>query len=436
MILWKQVVGLVLLLIAAPLVALPPPAGSEPLDRIVALVEDDVVLKSELDRAVETVRRQFEGRGGQLPPPEILERQVLERLILGKLQVQRAQQGGIRISDTEVDQAVGRIAAQNGVGVIQLRDGIEAQGLSFADFRQSVREELMAQRLRDRIIGSRASVSESEVDLLLASNQMRTGEVRLGHILVAVPENATPDQLRIAEDKINGIKGLIDRGEMDFTAAAIRYSDAPQALEGGEIGWRRYDQLPEALAEAVAAMQVGEVSRPLRSMSGFHLLKVLETRAESNVVIEEYRARHIVIDVDELTSEEEARAEIDNLRRQIEGGADFASLARQFSDDATTAPLGGEMDWFQLYAYGTAYGEVIQKLADGELSQPLRTERGWHLIQRLASRQRDRTTEYVREQARDSIRQRKGEEAFERFLRQLRNESFVEIRLAEANASG
>ncbi len=407
-----------------------PFAHAQPLDRIVALVEDEVVLESELSQAYTNVRRQYAGRESQLPPEAVLKRQILDRLVLNRLQLQRAKNANIQVTDTEIDQTVGRVAASNNLSIPELRTRLASDGIDFAEFRRNIAEELTIQRLRDRLVASRVDVSETEVDLAMAQDRVKQGEVRLYSILVALPEQPDASAIETARKKAEGVRELVSKGEMEFTAAAIRYSDAPRALEtGGEIGWRRFDQIPAVFADAVAVLQPGEVSPPIRAQNGFHLLSVTDRRAVQNINVTEFNARHIVVDVTELVSEQEARTEIQRIREQIEGGADFAKLAREFSDETQSANLGGDMGWFDIDAYGTTYAETLSRLTDGELSMPVRTERGWHLIQRMGTREQDRTVEFVRNQTREAIRSRKLEEAYDAFLRQLRNESFIELKL-------
>ena len=404
-------------------------AQSTPVDSIVALVEDDVILRSELDTALGNIRRQYVGKEGQLPPDKVLEKQVLERLVIGKLQVLRAEETGVVVTDTEVDEAVARVASSNNMTSEQLAGALEQDGLNLRDFRTTMREELLSQKLRGRVSQSRSDVSESEIDILMASGQLKSGEIKIAHILVALPDNASNEQLETAKRKIDGIKELIDTKKIEFSAAAIRYSDAEQALEGGVIGWRRFDQIPATFADALSGLKPGEVTQPIRSQSGLHILSVLEVRDDSQVMITEYNARHIMIRVDELTSDAQAEKTIEGIRETITKGGDFAEQAKKYSNDAQTAALGGDMSWFTLDAYGTTYSEIISALKDDELSKPFRTEMGWHIVQRLGQRSLDKTKDYARNQARESIRARKADEAFQQFVRQLRNESFVEVRL-------
>ena len=404
-------------------------AASEPVDGIVALVEDDVILSSEMGGAMLNIRRQYAGKEDQLPPQNVLEKQLLERLIIGKLQVIRAQETGVQVTDTEVDQAVTRVATGNKMSSEQLAAALEQDGLRLSDFRTTMRDEILTQKLRQRVAESRSDVSESEIDILLASGQLKQGEIKLAQILVALPDNATNEQLELAKKKIDGVKKLLDDGKMEFSAAAIRYSDAEQALDGGVIGWRRYDQIPGAFAEAIAGLKPGEVTRAVRSQSGLHILKVLESKTDTQVMVTEFNARHIMVKVDELTSDAEAEKTVRGISDSLADGADFADQAKKYSDDAQTAALGGDMGWFDLQTYGSTYADTISALKDAEVSKPFNSEEGWHIVKRIGTRELDRTKDYARNQARDSIRERKSDEAYQQFVRQLRNESFVELRL-------
>lgn len=400
----------------------------EQIDRIVAVVDDDVVLKSELEVAVGNIVNRFSANPSQLPPREVLERQVLERLVMIKLQVDRAQGTGIRISDSELEQSIARIAGQQSVSVAQLRGQLQAEGIPFEEFRNSVREELLIQRLRQRISQGRVVVSETEVNLALETNPVENTELRVAHIVVNLPENPTPDQIATARTKIDGVKTLIDRGEMDFSAAAIRYSDSPNALEGGDLGWRSASEIPPVFLSVLDALQPGQVTDPIRGPTGFQLLTLLERRQAGPQKITEYRANHLMVRTTEIIDAERARAKVDLLRSRIASGADFAEVAKAESDDSATRALGGDMGWFAPEDWGTAVASVVAALADGELSQPFRTEMGWHLIQRVGEREQDVTDANRRNKARELIGRRKADEEYERFLRQIRADAFVDLR--------
>jgi peptidyl-prolyl cis-trans isomerase SurA len=404
----------------------------ETIDGIVAVVDEDVILRSELDRAVTNIRAQFADRSDQLPPANVLERQVLERLILMRLQLQRAESAGVRISDVELEQAISRLAQQNRLSLQQLRAQLAADGTSYDEFRQQLREELTAQRLRQSIVQSRVSVSETEVDIALASESMKQGQVNIGLILVALPDGATPDQIATGLTKVEGIKKLIDDGEMEFNAAAVRYSDHQTALEGGNLGWRSFDEIPPLFANLVQGMSRGQVSQPIRGPSGYSLIKLIDTREQTTQSLTEYNARGIMVRTTEVVSREDAKVKIDALHARLRAGEDFATIARENSDDTTTRNDGGDMGWFALQAWGPAVGEVLVKLEDGEVSEPFQTEVGWHIIKRLGMREQDITEESRRNAARETIGRRKAEEEFERFIRQLRDEAYIENRLVSA----
>ncbi len=407
-------------------------ALGEQIDSIVAIVDEDVILRSELDQAIVGVRRQYQGRETQLPPPEVLERQVLERLMSIRLQLQRAESTGVRVTDTEIDNAIGRIAQQNNLTFAQLQQQLSREGFDLAEFRRTLREEIMVQKLRQRVIESRAEVSPSEVEIALATGAQRQGEVRISAVLVAIPDGASPEQVEIAKTKIDGVKKLIDEGKIDFAAAAIRYSDAAQALEGGDLGWRRYDQIAPAFADLVSAMKPGEISEPLRTPTGYYLIQLTDKRDTSQIMVTEFRSRKILVRITELQSEDAAERAINSIYSRLEKGEEFEKLARELSEDEATAPLGGDMDWFPIDSVPPAFAEMVTSMEDGQYSRPVRDADGWMLIQRVGTRESDRTEEVVRNQIRESLRQRKGEEAYEAFLRQLRGEAFIEDRLAKS----
>ena len=408
----------------------------QPIDRIAAVVDEDVILRSELDRAVANISAQYAGRENQLPPRDVLEKQVLERLVLVKLQVARAQGTGVRVTDQEIDQAIAGIAAQNKVSVDQLREQLARDGGSYNEFRVSIRDELLTQRLRQRFAQGRISVSEAEIDAALAAQQNAGAQFHLAHILVAMPEGATPEQIATAQKKIEGVKALLDKGELDFAAAAVRYSDSPNALEGGDLGWRSQDEIPRAFADLIGGMGAGQVSAPIRGPSGFQLLKLVETRdaaaAGEARMVTELQARHILIRVNETTTDAQAKAKADTLAARIAGGADFAQIAREESQDPTTQGKGGDLGWFTPEAYGPDFGGQVAALQDNQVSAPFRTDAGWHIVQRLGSRQTDATDRNRRAQIGETIGRRKLEDEWSRFLRELRGEAYVDVRVGKA----
>jgi peptidyl-prolyl cis-trans isomerase SurA len=399
-----------------------------PIDRPVAIVDEDVVLKSELDAAVGNIRAQYASRPDQLPPADVLERQVLERLIVNKLQVARAESTGIKATEQDVDNAIGRIAQSNNITPDQMRAQIAQTGQGWEEFRRSIRDEILMQQLRQSFAQGRIQVSDSEVEAALAA-QANNSQYHLANILVALPDGATAEQIATAQKKIEGVKGVVERGELDFSAAAVRYSDAQNALEGGDLGWRGLDEIPPTFANVIRSMQPGQVIGPVRGPSGFQLLKLVEQRdaAAEATPITEFHARHILAAIDDKHTESAARAKIDTLAARLAGGADFETLARQESDDVNTKSEGGDLGWFPSDRFGTTFGSQVAALADGGVSKPFRTDAGYHLVQRVGTRQ-GAADQSRRTQMREAIGRRKLEDEYARFLREMRGEAFVELR--------
>ncbi len=403
----------------------------QPLDRIAAVVNEDVVLQSELDRAIQNVINQYANQPGQLPPRAVLERQVLERLVLVKLQVARAAESGIRIGDAELNNAVNAVAQQNGTTPDGLRQRLEADGMSFAEFRSSLRDEITIQRLRQSYAQSRVQVSEGEVDAAIAAQAATGTQYHLAHILVGLPDGASAEQISTGKGKVDGIKALIDKGELDFSAAAVRYSDSPNALEGGDLGWRSVDEIPTAFADLLKGMSPGQVVGPLRGPSGFQLLKLVEVRDSAQAEkrnVTEYHARHILVRVTPTQDAAAAKAKIDTLRARIAGGAVFADVAKESTEDANSRDDGGDLGWFPADAFGPAFGQQVTGLQDGQVSAPFRTDAGWHIVQRVETRQTDVTDQNRRAQVRETIGRRKAEDEYNRYLQELRGEAYVSVR--------
>jgi peptidyl-prolyl cis-trans isomerase SurA len=426
-----------ILLLAVLLAAAPASRAQSvsPVERIVAIVNKEVITASELNDAVAAAERQLRRRG--TPPPEraVLERQMLERLILDKAQTQLARDSGIRVDELQLDRAVQRIAQSNNLSLADFRAALERDGLPFDLFRQDVREQIVLTRLREREVDDKIQVSDSEIDLFLEamkSAPAERAEYNLAHILVRVPEQASPERVEAARSRAE--KALAEaRAGADFAKLAAAYSDAPEALQGGALGWRPHDRLPELFADALEKMNPGDLSPALRSPAGFHLLKLLERRSAgiSDAPVAQTRLRHILVRPSETVSETEARRRLADLRsRIVSGEADFAEMARANSDDATAA-RGGELDW--VYAGDTLpeFERAYRDLKIGEISEPVRTPFGYHLIQVLERRSADMSPERKRLQARQVLRERKADEAFLEWLRQLRDQTYVELRLEE-----
>jgi peptidyl-prolyl cis-trans isomerase SurA len=402
-------------------------------DRIVAVVNKEVITYSELAEAVAGAERQLKRMNTPAPPRSILERQVLERLIVDKAQLQLARETGLRVDELQVDRAVERIADSNKMTLADFRKALEADGLSFAVWRGDVRDQMLMSRLREREVDNRVIVSDGEVDNFLEQAKSRGAggqDYNIAHILIRVPEQASPE--RIEEARRRAEKALAEiRSGASFAQVAASYSDAPDALQGGALGWRSHDRLPELFAGALAALNPGDVSAVLRSPAGFHVLKLVERRgagpAEGAVL--QTRMRHILIRTNEAVSESDALRRLSNLRERIvTGGEDFAALARVHSEDGTAA-RGGELDWIYPGDTVPEFERAYMALRVGEVSQPVRTQFGYHLIQVLERRSSDVSVERRRLQARQALRERKADEAYQEWLRQLRDSTYVDLRL-------
>lgn len=415
------------------------PATAQPVDRIAAVVNEDVILRSELERAIANIRSQYAGRESQLPPDNVLERQVLERLILMRLQIARAADAGISATDQDMERAVQGVAQQNNMSADDLRARIASDGMSFADFRNNLRDEIVTQKLRQSFAQGRINVSEGEVDAALANASASVAQqFHLAHILVGTPESATPEQIATAQKKIDGVKALLEKGEMTFAAAAVRYSDSPNALEGGDLGWRSLNEIPPAFAAAIQQMHDGQLLGPIRGANGFQLLQMIGTRTQaagSGEKLTQYSARQILVKVDGKTDDAAAKAKADTLAARLAGGADFTKLAGESSDDATTRRRGGDLGWFAADTYGTAFGIQVASLSDGQTSAPFKTDAGWVIVQRIGTREIAASDENMRAQVRETIGRRKLEDEWNRWLHELRGEAFVDVRDAEGHST-
>lgn len=401
------------------------------LDRIVAIVNDDVITRTELDAAMEVIRGQIEQGRMRTPPDDVLERQVLERMVTQQIQLQLAERTGIRVDDNALNRALSTIAAQNGLSLSEFRDVLENDGFSFEAFREDMRDEITISRLHQRQIESQIMTTEGEVDRFLETQKTQgsgADEYRLGHILVAIPEAASPDRIQSAKRKAEEVLERLTTGA-DFTEMAIAYSDSPQALEGGDLGWRGPGELPTLFAGVVPRMSVGQVSEILRSPSGFHIIKLLDHRGADRHIVTQTHARHILIKTNELITDDDAVRQLDGLREQVLAGADFAELAIAHSDDSGSARKGGDLGWVAPGETVRQFEDVMAKLDAGQVSKPVQSEFGWHIIQVLERREHDDTENFERNKARELLHKRKRDEETQTWLRRLRDEAFVEYRL-------
>jgi peptidyl-prolyl cis-trans isomerase SurA len=403
------------------------------MDRIVAIVDQGVITEQELIDRTRTVKAQLEKQGTPLPSDSVLERQVLERLIADSLQLQMAAQTGIKIDDTQLDKTIERIAAQNKMSVDEFKDILEKDGIPLRKFREDIRSEITIARVREREVDNKLNISEGEIDNYLTTQANRgeeQDEFEISHILIRTPEDASPEDLEKAKTKTQeALKQLADG--ISFSEVSASLSDAPNALEGGGMGWRSSAQLPAVFLEILKPMQKGEVSKPIRSPNGFHILKVTDRRGgTSSLVIGQTHARHILIKLTEVVSEIEAKRKIDTIKERLDNGGKFEELARQFSEDGS-ANNGGDLGWVNPGDTVPPFEKAMNELGLGEISEPVLSPFGWHVIQVIERRQQDMTKEASRLKARQEIRARKAEEAYQDWIREMRDRAFVELRLED-----
>ncbi len=401
-----------------------------PLDRIIAVVNNEVLLESELIEMEKTVKQKAHQQRVGIPPKEILRMQVLERLIIRQLQLQKAARVGVRVGDDALNAALRRVAGNNQLSLREFRDVLENDGFDFIDFRESIREEMIISRLRKSQVEDRILVSDREIDNFLATRIAQGGAeetYHLLHILISIPEAALPEQVQAAQEKLTKIQALLAEG-VDFSAVVSGYSDGQNALEGGDLGWRKKGELPSLFAEVVPKLSVTEVSDMLRNGSGFHLVKLAEKKSDETNMVKQTLASHILIKTNELTTDKDAEDRLNILRERVLNGDDFAELARAHSDDTGTAIESGSLGWFSSGAMVPEFEEKLDTLANGEISDVFKSRFGWHFIKLYDRREENMAEEFQRSQARQQIHKRKAAEELEGWLRQLRDEAYVEYR--------
>lgn len=422
-------------LLAAPAIATaqgPTPPRVLTVDRIVAVVNDEVITQFDLALRTKLAVAQLSRQGTALPPAEVMERQVLERMISDRVQLQMAKETGIRIDDGQLEKILSRIAADNKMTLPQFREAIERDGLAFARFREDLRDEVLISRLREREVDSRIVVTESEIDNFLKNSaaQGSNDELSLAHILVRVPEGASPEQLAERRARAEQALGQVRAGT-DFGQVAAAFSDAPDALKGGAMGARPADRWPTLFSDAAMGLKVGQVSPVLRSPAGFHVIRVVDRKVGgSSVLVQQTRARHILIRVNELVSEADANQRLRGLKERIENGTSFGELARLHSDDGSAA-RGGELGWISAGDTVPPFERAMNQLKINEVSDPVRSDFGVHLIQVTERRSEDLSSERQRLVARQALRARKADEAYQEWVRQMRDRAFVNLRLEE-----
>jgi peptidyl-prolyl cis-trans isomerase SurA len=412
-------------------------AAPTEVDRIVAIVNSESITSSQLRDRVIGVRQnlQKQGLAEQMPPLDVLERQILEQLVIERVQLQQARNASIQINDDMIDRAINAVASNNRFTLDQLRTAVASGGLSWSKYREEVRTELMLTRLREIEVDSKVAVSDAEVINFIRNHPeaLLGTEYRVAHILLRIPENLDEKKLKDLQERADKVLSRLRAGE-DFARIAADSSDAPDNVKGGELGWLDREHLPGFYAEVVSQLKPGEISPPLRSSTGLHVIKLLDKRERNNAaqVIEQTHARHILLKISELLSDGEAQTRLRVLRERIVNGSDFAALAKASSADLSAA-RGGDLGWVNPGDTVPEFEKAMNALAPNQVSEPVRSPFGWHLIQVLERRKQDMGEEYHRNIARNILRQRKADEAYEEWLRQLRDEAYVEYKLEDAN---
>lgn len=413
-------------------IALAQKTSIETIDRIIAIVDQSVITEHELMERIETVKAQMAKKGVQLPADGVLQKQVLERLIVDSLQLQLAGQTGIKVDDGQLDKTIERIAQQNNLSLPAFKKALQDDGTQFLKFKEDLRNDIVLARLREREVDNKVNVSEAEVDsyITLQQSQGDLDEFNISQILIRLPEDSSPEDLQKAKARTDQIMKALASG-MDFAKASASYSDAPNALEGGELGWRSGQQMPAAFLDILKTIQVGEVSRPIRSANGVHILKLNERRSGANdLIVEQTHVRHILLKPNEILSDKEAKLKIDGIKERLDHGTPFEDMARQYSDDGS-ASSGGDLGWLNPGDTVPIFEKAMTDLAPNEISVPVRSPFGWHLIQVLERRKQDMSKESKRLKARQEIRSRKAEEAYNDWIREMRDKAFVELRLED-----
>ena len=406
-------------------------AEVRPLNRVVAIVDNDVVMQSQLDARLREVQQTIAQRGAAVPPADVLSQQVLERLIIENIQLQIGERTGIRITDEELNQAIGTIAQRNGMSIEQFRAALAKDGLSYTDARDQVRREMIISRVRQRRVAERIQVTDQEVQNFLASDlgkMQLSEEYRLANILIPVAEGASPEDIQAADRQASEIYKQLQQGA-DFAQLAIARSASETALEGGEMGWRKAGQLPPPFDAMLSALSVGQVTEPMRTPGGFIMIKLLEKRGGDSQVRDEVNVRHILIKPSEIRSEGETKRLVERLYQRIVAGEDFAELAKNFSEDPGSALNGGTLSWIDPSVLVPEFREVMNKTPAGELSKPFKSPFGWHVLEVMGRRATDSSEQYREQQAMTVLRNRKYDEELQSWLRQIRDEAYVETKL-------
>ncbi|MGD9599748.1 MAG: peptidylprolyl isomerase [Steroidobacteraceae bacterium] len=407
-------------------------SGGELLDRVAAIVNDGVVLKSEVDEQVTLISARLNQQGLELPPANVLRQQVLERLVTQEVQMQRANRAGLKVTDEMVNNALQDVARRNGIALTQLPAALASQGIDYTSYRDDLRKEITLSMLRQRDVVARIMISPREIDQYLErekNSPSETTSYNLSHILIAVPQAATPEQVAEAGKRAEDVHRRALAGE-DFAGLAVAYSNSQTALEGGALGWRKGTELPTVLADAVVQLKAGEVSDVIRTPSGFHLVRVNEIRSSDGpAMVQQVHARHILVKTNELQDDATVRQRLAAVRERIAKGEDFGGLATTMSEDPGSAAEGGDLGWTNPGTFVPEFEAQLAALKEGEISEPFQTQFGWHIVQLLGRREVDNSEEMKRQRAFVALRESKAEEETELWLRRLRDEAYVDYKM-------
>lgn len=405
-------------------------AEAVPLDRVAAIVNDGIVMQSELDQRIQLVKEQLSARKTKLPPEHIFRKQVLNRLILENIQKQLGKRQGIRVSDGQLNGALSNIASQNGLSLEQFRDALIAEGRDYNQAREQIRNELFINSVQQNLVNRRIRVSEQELDNFLKSENGKgqvSAEFSLGHILIATPSQASPEIIQRAEKVAKDVHKKLSNGE-NFAELAVAFSNAPNALKGGDLGWRKATELPEVLGDAARKLSPSEFSKPVRSPSGFHILLMKDKRGGAVQLVEQRLVSHILLKPSEIRTSEQAQRQIAQIYQRIQSGNDFASMAKEFSDDPASGSEGGSLGWTQNGQMVPEFEQVMNNTAIGQVSSPFKSRFGWHILTVLDKRTEDLGEKMQENRARAAIQKRKFNEELTNWLREIRSQAYVDIK--------
>ncbi|AOE49117.1 peptidylprolyl isomerase [Kangiella sediminilitoris] len=422
----KHLISACLLVTSFSVLMAPAAKGAETIDKVIAQVDQDVILQSELNRKILQAKGQILSRGGQLPPENVLEKELLEQLIIQSLQYQMAARSGMQVQPAELQQIAASVAKQEGMTLDEFRLNMEQQGIAYELFLDDLRKEILTSRFREAFVSRRIKISEKEINSLVKAMDAKSNiEYQLGHILVAVDEDASDSEVASAKEEALGLKQQIEQGA-EFEEIAKKHSDASDASKGGDFGWSTEENLPELFRSPVYYMDQGDISRLIRSPAGFHILKLRDKRGDMEHVVQQTKARHILIRPDAITTTKDAKDLLHHIRKEvIAGKSDFGDMAKKYSDDPGSANLGGELGWNNAGVYDPVFEETLSNLEVNEISQPFQTSFGWHIVQLTGKRQDDQTDDMKRQQAAKILRQRKFSEEVENWIREIRDEAYV-----------